>query len=425
MTDFRPPVGNNPIISLKIGDDSGDPENEPINLVATDMEWHSFLNGGYYVRIEVLDVGFDVLKRLTQGNGDIKYLKEGRKKPLPMRFKVAWALTDLETEERTAYLTSVSGTGDGQHSRLVFEGIDPPSFLLSAGNADGRVYKGKVSDVIKDVIDDFTGGKIEVDITDTVDSEENIWPTYRMDPKTWIAWLLQWSTSLTKDKGRWIVASKDEKISIKQESELRGKDFGIYDVFTNSAKPKDVLSWSLEMNSSISLSQTKLITGSVSAVSGAVSLLSVDDENTGGKINSLRPGEGEDRGFTKPGAEGWPQGPPATFVPTLPEHSGGEVGPKYSDYADGMARQTFIDLLSSAMRIKIDILGDHRYSDSSILGPSVCTLNWVDTQGEQYFLSGKWLIYAFEHDVSTKDWTTSVYLYRIDHDAEAKEPSVF
>lgn len=408
-----------------------------------ELEWSSFLNTGYIVKGKVHDANHFNLKAIVRGSGEeakLEYLKDGRRKPVPIKFKFSWngGDDDNETEERIAYLTSLNGTGSGQNSFIEFIAIDPPSFLLNAGTADGRVYQGCVSDVIKKVVEDFTGNtdevpNLEVDVTKTNDSTKNLWYMARQDPKTFIMGLLDFSSSFSSDKSRWIVSSNDKKINIKKESDLEGIDFGVFNVASNTLETRDVLDWELNMNNFVSAYQARLITGGISAVSGqyldvknAEENVVVRDENTAQKRNvDLK----SDRAFAKPGrSDTWPQGLPATFIMAMPEYNARDVGMNYADFIDGRARQKFINMLSLTMRIRIDIYGNKKASSSDLLGVSTAALVWKDIgeEDELYFLHGNWIVYGFRHVYLAKraNWMTSLYLHRIDYDATAKKLNV-
>ncbi len=392
------------------------------------MEWTSFVNGGYMVRGEVLDPNHVTLKKIARGDGDakVKYLKEGRKKPLPIEFQLIW-VGGKKTDVRTAFITNLMGSGAGQESLLEFVAIDPPSFRLNAGVADGRVYTGKVSEVIEKVVKDFSKD-IQVSVSKTDDNSKNKFWMMRMDPKTFIGSLIDWSASTSKDKARWIISSKDTKINIKKESDLEGMDLGVYDVASNRLAARDVSHWDLDLNNFVSAYQTQLTTGGISAVSGRYIEAKetpetiVKDETTDQKRNVKTD---EDRAFTKPGeSDDWPQGLPATFIMSIPEHNAGDVGIEYSKYIDGRARQKFMNMLNMVMKIRIEVDGDYRVDNSELLGVSTCSLMWkdIDDADNLYFLHGCWIVYGFSHQYTSRSgaWVTRLYLYRLDHDASAK-----
>lgn len=380
----------------------------------TKLEWTSFVNGGYIIRAKVTDPWFNKLKKLaTEG-----YLKEGRSKAAPVKVRIKW-VNGKGTETRTAIMTDLEAHGVNESGQIEFIAIDPPSFYLNAGTADGRVYKGKVSNVIKKVIQDFAPD-ITPDVTETRDNDSNQWWMMRQDPHTFIRSLLDWSSSVTPKKTNWIVASVDDKIIIKEEAQLQTKDYGIYYINRNN-QAHDALDFEVLCNNLISPLQTKLITSGISAISGqfldkitdsAQQKVFVTDKNTGNKVNTKS--NAGTQSFVKPGTE-W-----ATSIKAIPEHSAGDVGLAYEDYIDGRARNMYINMLNLVMRIRLRVGGEPMLFDSSTLGVSTANLSWHDIDGNPYFLSGRWLIYGFHHIVTQQKWNTDLYLARLDGDADAK-----
>lgn len=411
-----------------------------LSLQVMRMEWTSFVNSGYMVTIELNDQNHMTLKKLVEGDGEnptLKFLKDARRKPLPVYFsfdKAGGASTNPDKKKskgHLAYVTDMQGHGFGQDARLIIKAIDPPSFRLNAGVASAKVYKGKlggeegvIAQVVKEYAPDITAK-----VSKTNDNKSNKFAMMRMDPKTFIGSLLDWSASTSDDRSRWIVSSKDTVINIKKESDLEGQHLGIYSVaLAKSPGPRDVEWWNVNLNNILSSYQTEITTGGISATSGIYIDATIDsavvkDENTENKRNVK---EGPDRAFAKPGSsENWPLGVPRTFVMSVPEHNAGDVGIDYKDYIDGRARQTFMSMLNMVMRINVEIIGEENANSSELLGVSTCTLTWEDVSGESnknYFLSGNWIVYGFNHyyTKSTGRWTTKLYLYRIDYDAKAK-----
>lgn len=405
----EPKSTHKPIIELSIAD-GGD-----IGFNMAKFEWASFVNGGYIVRGRVRDPYFNILKDLaTKG-----YLKEGRQKETKVKFRLKWSSGD-ETQERIAFMTTLNATGSNESGELEFIAIDPPSFYLNEGTADGKAYKGNVSKVIKQVVNEFAPN-VQIEITETDDNKENIWYMMRQDPKTFIRSLLDWSSGVTPKKTHWMVASVDEKLIIKEQAELQSTDYGVYHLNRNGNTGKDVINYEVLADNFISPLQTKLITSGISAISGEYldktsdsgeQKVVVKDENTQNKVNVDIT---QNQGFKKPNKK-W-----ATSVMAVPEHNAGEIGVPYSKYIDGRARGMFLNMLNLVMRMRMRVTGEHMFDDSSKLGVAKCTVSWKDIDGEPYFLGGKWLIYGFHHVMTIQNWTTDMYLARLDYDASAKK----
>jgi hypothetical protein len=399
-----------PVVSISIAD------GPDIGANLTKFEWVSFVNGGYIIRAKISDPFFNYLKNVSVRG----YLKEGREIETPVKFKISQG-PGKSTTQRLAFMTDLQAHGVNEGGEIEFVAIDPPSFYLNEGTADGRVYTGRVSDVIKSVVNDFAPG-IEIDITQTTDNQKNKWWMMRQDPHTFIRSLLDFSASLTPKQTSWVVASIDKKIVIKEQAALQSQDFGIYYVNRKDKGAADALQFDMLADNFVSPLQTKLITSGISAISGEFldkitdsqeQKVIVKDENTSEKANarSLTPKQA----FAKPHKK-W-----ATSVMAVPEHSAGDVGTQYSKYIDGRARGLFMNMLNLVMRVRLRITGEPALDDSSLLGISAVTLTWQDIDGDPYFLSGRWMIYGFHHTVTRDLWYTDLYLSRLDYDAAANK----
>jgi hypothetical protein len=379
------------------------------------FEWASFINGGYIIRGTISDPYFNILKDISTK----RYLKEGRLKETKVKFRIKWVNGD-KTKERIAFMTTLNASGVQETGELEFIAVDPPSFYLNAGIADGKAYKGNVSGVITKVVNEYAPN-IALEITETDDNKENIWWMMRQDPKTFIKSLLDWSAGVTPKKTHWIVASVDEKLIIKEQADLQPHDFGVYHLNRNDNTGKDVLYYEMLADNFISPLQSKLITSGISAISGeyldkitdtSEQVVIVKDENTSNKANVDIT---QSQGFKKPEKK-W-----ATSIMAIPEHSAGDIGIKYSKYVDGRARGLFMNMLNLVMRMRLKVTGDYMFDDSSKLGVATATVSWKDIDGEPYFLSGRWLVYGFHHVVTRSIWTTDCYLSRLDFDASSRK----
>jgi hypothetical protein len=393
-----------------------------IGHVVDRMEWVSFVNGGYQVSIRAGDAEFAILKDLVTQ----QHLKKARKQPTPIEFQFHWHGLS-KTTKRIAYLTSVRGRGSGSGSGcdLEFVGIDPPSWWLNAGYGEGKTFKGCVSDVIKKVCEEYFTSKekgAKVEVSETKDSKENFWYMHRMDPKTFITSLLDWSSPVTPKRTHWIVASVDKKLIIKEQSDLKEHKKGPYTWNTKSPGANDIFAFELLTDTFVSVMQSRLVTQGMSTLSGeyydkitAEKKTYVWDDNTEKKVNAKI---AADQGYKRP-EEKW-----ATSIFAVPEHSAGEVGVEYDDYIDGRARDLFLDMLNMVMRMRFRTQGDVKFDDSSQLGKSVILVDWKDIDSEIYWLHGNWLVYGFRHIFLKGNWETDLYCARLDWDAKAAEKLV-
>lgn len=417
--------GPHPMIRARIGGSS-----QNLVLKYRSLEWASFVNSGYIVRITVEDSWWNNLRQLTGGggggglggDGGFNFLKTGRREPVELKFQIL--KTDepkLETEERTAILTEIEADGYGVGGETTFVGIDPPSFFLNSGDAGGQSYEGKLSDVIKRVVSDYAP-KVNLQISEINNDPKSRFWMMRQDPKTFIQTILDWSCSLTNSKTSWIVASNDFDLSIKTQADLipDSEDIRVYTVNAPENRAQDVKDVQLLASNEIAPVQTAMVTSGISALTGEVFEFEVvNDDTTPEKAN---PKNLDDTvAFSRPESRlSKDKTPGATWIRAVPEFSGGELGVPYSQWIDGRARNLFMQMLNMVMRIKVTVDGEDILDNSLKLGVSTVTLDWYDGNGKKYWLSGKWLIYGFYHRVSPAGWYTDLYLARLDHDAKAK-----
>jgi hypothetical protein len=396
-------------------------DGEDLSNYVNRFQWKSLINGGYSIYAMFNDPHLAKFQEIANE----KYLKDARKKPTKVKWKLKWRISGDETEERIAYITDLdANTPEGGQTSGYFQfiAIDPPTWYLNWGDAKGKVYKGKVSEVIKKIVSDYAPG-ITVQVSETTDNKENKWWMMRQDPKSFIMSLVDWSSSITNQKTQWVIASVDEKIIIKEQAELPNGSFGDYTVNSNAPGAQNVISWKMLENNYLTNIQTVISTSGISAVSGLYcdrnnditkDKVKINDSRTNNKLNvNLQ----QDQSFTKPTDEsrGW------THIMAIPEHSAGEIGIKYQEYIDGRARAMFLNMLGGLNRIKLKVIGNHKIHDSSNLGGYTVNLTWVDVNGAPYSANGKWLVYGFEHTMFPGLWTTDIYLYRNDYDASAQK----
>jgi len=401
-----------PKVTLKI---AGGKEVGVNHMIA--FEWKAFVNNGYIIRAKVSDPYFRIMKEFTINK---QYLANARQVPTEIKFKLAWdGDPDLETEERTAYISDLDQYGEMENAQFDFVAVDPASWLLNAGDGNGKVYKGNITKVIKEVVSDYASS-IDVKVTETEDDKNGLWPMMRQDPKSFIQSMLDWSANLNPKKTHWMTVSKDFELHIKEQADLLSnkKHFGHYNVSFDARKLNDIIDYTLLTNNFLSVYQNSVITQGISTISGKFidkktdnEKVEIRDENTGDKINTrIDPS----KGFTKPGCK-W-----ATSINSIPEHSAGEIGVKYEDYIGGRARNLYLNMLPMVMRLRISINGDKQFDDPTKLGVSTLNINWKDSDDEDFFLAGRWIVYGFHHKVTRKRWKIDLYLYRIDYNANAK-----
>lgn len=398
-----------PIVTMKIaGEEVGTTQ-------FVNFTWKAFVNGGYVVRGKLIDPYLHLFQRLVKQG----HLPQARRNPLVVEFKIGWGYPNEETPLVQAIVTDLEVEGTADWAAFDFVAIDPPSWYLNAGDGSGKVYRGKVSEVIQQVVAEYAPS-ISLEITQTRDDPNGTWAMMRQDPKTFIKSLLDWSSSLTPKKTHWMVASRDDKLLIKEQADFLANGEFLDDLrATIGNKQNDLLGFQLLSNNSVTLVQTRLLTQGISAISGKYidrrterDRVEIRDDNTANKVNANIDSQ---RGYAKPN-EDW-----STNIISVPELNGGELGVQYIDYVDGRARNLYLSMLPMVMRMRCRIPGNWKFHDGTKLGVSTIQLTWKDNNNADFFLGGKWLVYGWEHNADRGRWTTDLYLYRIDHDAAARK----
>jgi|2_EtaG_2_1085320.scaffolds.fasta_scaffold00165_25 hypothetical protein len=431
MVEAAPKTQARPQIKLMF--EIGDLGDTDFGGLFSRFEFKAMINGGYIVRCTLFDTHFNLLSKLIK-NG---YLEKSRSQILPIRFQMRASADGAEfpetaTRMQRAIVLSLAATGGSPDmGRLEFIAIDPPSWYLNAGDSSGGVYQGKVSQVIKQVVNEYAP-KIKLDISETIDNEQNKFWMMRQDPKTFIASLVDWSASVTRNKTHWLIAMDGNKLTIKEQSELMSKPRAFYRYWKGTGM--DTLrSWEFLADNALSIVQTKLLTQGLSAISGQYldritdekeQKIFVKDTTTQAKKVAKT---SEKESFTKPDDEAG-AGPPHngwSTVQGIPEvYSAGDIGLPYEQYLDGRPRGMWLNLINSVMRMKIKVLGHGEWSDCTGLGCDTIYLKWL-TAGEgedkKYFLNGNWIVYGFHHIATRGEWYTDLYIARYDYDSTSKK----
>ena len=130
------------------------------------------VNGGYIIRCQLGDSALNLLSELVK-NG---YLKS-RSQILPIKFQLKASTEGVPPqtatkEQRAIVLSLNSYGGPAEHAYVEFVAIDPASWYLNTGDASGRAYKGKVSEVIRQVVARYAPD-INLEISSTIDNDQN------------------------------------------------------------------------------------------------------------------------------------------------------------------------------------------------------------------------------------------------------------
>lgn len=388
----------------------------------TKLEFMAMQNGGYVLRVVLLDGHFNTLKRLIKAG----YFKESRSKPINIRFKIYDGVGDEEgvncTKPQVAIVIGVVVIGY-EHDRAIIEvtAIDPPSWYLNKGRADGSVYTGTVKQVVQNVVSEYGNGTINFNMSDTKDSPYNKWYMLRMDPKSFILSMLEWASGISQTKTSYLIESNGYSMNIIEQGLADSKQVAMYKYWADTT---DISKMELTSDSALSIIQTKLQSSGVSSMTGDVYDSFVYDSNTNRKkIARVADNDGSYRSFKKADTESDTVG--FTYVRPIPElYAGGDIGIDYKEYIDGKARSIWLGTMHDVLKAKIRVRGHAIYNSSAGLGVNTVFLKWMNSEGvvEQdtyYWMTGNWIVYGFSHLVSGGDWTTDLYISRFDFDSDA------
>jgi len=424
-------------IEFRITAGSSDKE---IGYYCSKFEWVSFVNGGNRITASFKDTHQNIL--------DEKMIKELLKhakteKGIDVEARI-WQHYERKRGKKTAKrklkVLSLNSNllGSITEATLELVCIDAASWLLNRGKCDGHAYKGSIGGddgVIAQIANKYSAPeKLNIKIDKTKDDKNNWWWDMRLDPKTVISSLIEWSASITDQETPMVIQCQDFEFKCKEWSNLpptktNGKKFSVAHRKGHIQEWTDRGELQILSNNLLSPAATRLYTGSISATTG----LYVDKGNSkesGGVLtpkqtyvndklspNKLGPNIKADQGYSKPVGES------ATFIEPVPEHNNGDVGVLYQDYSVGRARNWFMKTIYTTMRVKLTIEpGDTDFDDAFACGRDRIFLEVItlDKDFKPYYINGNWMLYGFRHMCDWEHWKTELLLCRIEHDAAKK-----
>ena len=217
----------------------------------TRVQFGSTINSGYIAKFNLHDPHFNTFDKLIESG----YFKTARNKPVKVRFQLLASRDGGEfprtaTREQIGYISELKGAG-GTASGMVdtgnleFVAIDPASYLLNNGSGSGKAYTGKVSNVIKQVVNEYAK-EVQLDVSETIDSDKARHWMMRQDPQSFITSLLEWSSPLTQHKTQWIVSSDGLNLQIKEQADIKSKQRAYYTFYEPVSPSRDtILKWDL------------------------------------------------------------------------------------------------------------------------------------------------------------------------------------
>jgi len=399
------------------------------------FEFKAMINGGYIIRAMIFDAHFNVHDELVKN----AYYEVARVKPIIVEFQIksgpeATVGAGSATRVQKAIIMSLEARGLADGAHIEFVAIDPPSWYLNMGDAAGSSWKGRVDQVIKKVVDKYAP-QVQSEISKTVDSDQNRWWMMRMDPKTFISSLVDWSSSITQKRTHWLIASNGFEFKVKEQAQWSSQQRAYYRMRADKAR-SNIIKWGYLSDNALSIVQTKLVAQGAAAISGRYldkasdqkeRMVVAKDTTTENKLIAKVT---QDQSFAKPKDEPG-AGPPDvgwTSVSSIPEiYSGGDLGMPYDQYVDGRPRGMWLNMLNALLRMKLTVLGHGVWSDCFGLGVDTVFLRWTKgprdgvSEQEHWWATGNWIVYGFHHRVSRSKWETDLYCARYDHNSVAKK----
>ena len=400
------------------------------------MVMRAMANAGYVVEIEISDPeGAMMSAFIEQG-----YFESVRTAPLEVTFAFLSGVNMLDapdygTLRQRAFVTYTDYyTPTDDRINISFTAIDPVSYTLSMGDASGKCYRGRLDEVISQVVTQYAPG-IEFKMDRTNDSSLSRYWMLRQDPKSFITSMLEWSSPLNQTKTNWVVQVDDYKLEINQQGSMISKKRGYYSryagAFSDSIASSDVIA-----NNALNVVATKLVSPGASAFNGDYldRVTDQDEKYTVAKDVSTPkkqvPEVEENHGFQKPLDDPEAKYPHSgmTHVIPIPEYTCHELGLDYRDYIDGRGREHYLQLLASSLKTKLVVKGHGEYINTFGLGVDTIYVDWnrssaPDDPSNEYWMQGAWIVYGFEHTFKSATWYTTLYVYRPDQNAVGKKIS--
>jgi hypothetical protein len=410
-----------------------------------EYEFTAMLNGGEQVRAKFADPHFTMYKNFI-GNSYFHYSRNESLGPVDIESLIRWgAVSELRTATQSHALVTMAPSGVTNTSEIELLAVDYPSYFLAAGDAGGGSYQGNVASVIRQVVQKYGKGRCNLEFdADTRDNKFNRWWQLRMDPKTFILSLLDWTTSLSDNQTRWFLYPDASTLIIKEQASVESKQRATYEWRGfgggSDKRPGDILEWEFIGDNALQMLNNQMVTSGMSSVSGEyfdrsthkqkMDVVFIGDEQTPNKYKPQVDNTGKIgtstrlwRSYDKPSGDGDPLSDVVgwTGISSIPEFSAGDLGLRYRDFIDGRARGAYLSSCSTLLRMRFRVMGHHIWSGSEGLGADTIYITLTSSQkgAPPYFVAGNWIVYGFTHTYHPESWVTDLYCYRLDKDATA------
>lgn len=433
LEQFRPVVGSAPYVTinfptLKISE-------EPIIVWYAEMK--GFINNGYAIRLQILNVDFKVLEALISGEPQSNtYFSTCRSQPIPIEIIFNQGSSNTQekrgkTQKITAMVTTVYSHGLYQLDMVDIIAIDPFNWAMRVGDAEGLAFRGKLSSVITQVVNRYAPS-INLSIEETVDNPKGVWWSLRRSPKEMVSHWLNMATSLSKGETPWMIGIDGLNVKIGPQTSFESKIQGYYRKF-DTLGDGEIQEWDAILNPSIGNHEMGLITAGVSATTGKHLDQITDDKNsivtdsnTTDKYVPITVSN-QYKSTIRPSETFKPESYGRSFIESPPEYyNGGEIGVNYKEYYDTYARTEYMRNVYKLFTIEIQVPGHGMWDSTMGLGSSIAFLDWRNVlfgdSSKTYYLHGHWLVYGFKHIFNNKNgWTTNLKMARVDHNAKGSQ----
>lgn len=407
-------------------------------IYAYSAQMKGFVNNGYVFKVQLNNINFKLLSKLIDGTKENSTLfNKIRKEPIPIKIEFnqnsgsSVESSRYKTKEILGYVISVMSQGSKEVDAVTIVALDPVSWSLRIGDAEGKAYFGKLHEVIRQVINKYAPD-VTADIDTTIDSK-GVWWSLRRSPISMLSHWINIASSLNADKVPWMIGVDGKTTKIGPQTKFNSKTIGYYTKRTKELE-SNILKWRSTLNPCLGHHNMGLITAGISSLTGKhldqitdPKSSIVTDSNTQNKLipktNNL-----SIKSTIRPEIETFKtQGYGREFVESLPEYINNNDNIPYKEYYDAYARTQYVRDVYKLFTLDIMVVGHGIYDNTMTMGTSNVFIDWRNVlfnseSSQTYYLHGNWLVYGFKHIYTNNTgWRTILNLARPDHNAIGKK----
>ena len=390
-------------------------------------------NNGMFLKCSIFDTDIARWDAFIKNVWFPKALRED----IRIKFKIKYDKGEYpETSTRMIELSlmkcSLRSQGNFMGVIVDFEAVATADYELGFGYASGKAYKGRISDVLKKVINEHTS--IKCNVTQTLDNKENYWYMMRQRPPRFIRQLMEYATMFTKSQTQLVYGVMQygaeegiqPLINIAPQGEIKPKNYGVY------SNPSFQEYYAIG-NEDYRALNNKLASAGISTTSGEFIDIASDpkerfcivkDSNTSSKITADYP---KPHGHLKQNdAVGFLKGTSQMY--TSPEiNSDGSIGFMYRDYIRRDITNSYLNHIHNLVHARFAYNGIGKMDNTIGLGTDTIYVNFKrpteggtppadpaldEADGPSQFSqwTGNWTFLGFEHkwNIDEKIWRTVV-----------------